>query len=59
MATEQLDVFPKAKRATSAVAVTLTQPGLTMKGRGLEADLATKHAILKSDVKGSYESSAR
>jgi len=59
MATEQLNVFPKAKRATSSVAVTLSQPGLTMNGRGLEADLASQHAILKSDVKGRYESSAR
>ncbi len=59
MASEQLNVFPKAKRATSAVAVTLTQPGLIMKGQGLVADLNAKSAILKSDVKGRYERSPR
>lgn len=59
IATEQLNVFPDAKRATSAVAVTVTQPGLILNGRGLEANLDAKHAILKSDVKARYESSAR
>jgi lipopolysaccharide export system protein LptC len=59
LGSEQLNVFPKDKRATSAVAVTLTQPGLIMNGRGLEADLNAKSAILKSDVKGRYESSPR
>ena len=59
IATDQLNVFPDAKRATSAVAVTVTRPGLILNGRGLEADLDARHAILKSDVKARYENSAR
>ena len=59
MTTEQLNVFPDTRRATSAVAVTLVQPGLTMRGRGLEANLATRQVALKSDIKGRYESIAR
>ena len=58
MASQQLNVFPKAKRATSAVAVTLTQPGLTIDGRGLEAHLDTKRVLLQ-DTKTRYESTAR
>lgn len=58
LASEQLNVFPRAKRATSAVAVTLTQPGLTIHGRELEAHLDSKHVILQ-DTKTRYESTAR
>ena len=58
LASQQLNVFPKAKRATSAVAVVLTQPGLTIDGRGLEAHLDTKRVILQ-DTKTRYESTAR
>lgn len=58
MASQQLNVFPKAKRATSAVAVTLTQPGLTIHGRELEAHLDTKRVLLQ-DTKTRYESTAR
>lgn len=59
MRTEQLNVFPKDKRATSAVAVTVTRPGLILNGRGLEADLGAERVLLKSDVKGRYESFSR
>lgn len=58
LASEQLNVFPKTKRATSAVAVTLTQPGLTIHGRELEAHLDSKRVLLQ-DTKTRYESSAR
>lgn len=58
MASQQLNVFPKAKRATSAVAVTLTQPGLTIHGRELEAHLDTKRVLLQ-DTKTRYETTAR
>lgn len=58
MASQQLNVFPKAKRATSAVAVTLTRPGLTIHGRELEAHLDSKRVLLQ-DTKTRYESSAR
>lgn len=58
IATEQLNVFPDAKRATSAVAVTVTQPGLILNGRGLEADLDAKRITLQNDVKARYERGA-
>lgn len=58
MATEQLNVFPDTKRATSAVAVTVTQPGLILNGRGLDAQLDTRRVIL-NDVKARYERTAR
>jgi len=54
MKTEQLNVFPRTKRATSMVAVTLTQPGLILNGHGLDARLDAKHVQL-SDVKARYE----
>lgn len=59
MRTEQLNVFPRDKRATSAVAVSVTRPGLILNGHGLEADLGAQRVLLKSDVKGRYESSSR
>lgn len=58
MATEELNVFPETHRATSAVVVTLTQPGITMTGRELEARLDTKRVLLQ-DTKTRYESTAR
>ena len=42
MDTDALDVFPRQRRASSASAVTITQPGTTMQGTGMEADLAGK-----------------
>ena len=59
MRSEQLNVFPRDRRATSSSAVTLTQPGLILNGRGLEVDLDAKRALLKSNVKGRYESFSR
>ena len=58
LASQQLNVFPETKRATSAVAVTLTQPGLTIHGRQLEARLDTKRVLLQ-DTKTRYETTAR
>ena len=52
--TESLDVFPDADRATSPDQVTITQPGATMRGRGLEAQLDTQRVILKSEVRAQY-----
>jgi lipopolysaccharide export system protein LptC len=54
MRTEELNVFPDARRATSAVAVTLRQPGLILNGHHLEAQLDTKLVNLK-DIKARYE----
>lgn len=56
--TEELNVFPDARRATSSAQVTLTQPGLILNGRGLEADLDAKRIILQNDVKARYERAA-
>lgn len=57
--TEQLNVFPNTRRATSAAPVTVTQPGFILNGRGLEADLDAKRVTLKSDVKARYDRSVR
>lgn len=54
MTTEQLNVFPDAKRATSPVAVTITQPGSILRGIGMEALLDSKRVRLKSQVKVHY-----
>jgi lipopolysaccharide export system protein LptC len=52
--TEELNLFPSENRATSAVAVSLTRPGLTMRGRGLRADFDRDQASLLSDVRARY-----
>ena len=54
MTTEQLNVFPDSKRATSAVAVTVTQPGSILHGFGMEALLDSRRVRLKSNVKVRY-----
>ncbi|MDQ3206624.1 MAG: LPS export ABC transporter periplasmic protein LptC [Pseudomonadota bacterium] len=58
IATQELNVFPDGKRATSAVAVTVTQPGLIITGRDLEARLDTKRVLLQ-DTKTRYEITPR
>lgn len=57
--TEQLNLFPRADRATSAVAVTVTRPGLTMRGRGLEADFTRQQVSLLADVHSRYDPASR
>lgn len=52
--TAELNLFPQANRATSAVAVSVTRPGLTMRGRGLEADFNRQQVALLSDVHARY-----
>jgi lipopolysaccharide export system protein LptC len=52
--TAELNLFPRANRATSTVAVTITRPGLTMRGRGLEADFNRQQVALLSDVLSRY-----
>ncbi|HST45895.1 MAG TPA: LPS export ABC transporter periplasmic protein LptC [Luteimonas sp.] len=54
MESEALDVFPDTRRASSAVLVAITQPGTTMRGVGLEADLASKRIQFKSKVQTQY-----
>jgi lipopolysaccharide export system protein LptC len=48
--TEQMDVYPEENRATSEAVVTITTPGTTMRGTGMEADLASKRIQLLSKV---------
>ena len=55
MRTEQLNVFPQKHLATSKVGVTLTQPGSTMRGVGMRADLHDKRIKLLSQVRGTYD----
>jgi len=54
MTTEQLNVFPDDKRATSPVAVTVTQPGSILRGSGMEALLDSRRVRLKSNVRVRY-----
>lgn len=52
--TEQLNVFPDDDLVTSAVAVTINQPGSILRGNGLEVSLASKLYTLKSEVNSRY-----
>lgn len=57
--TEELNLFPRENRATSAAAVTLVRPGLTMRGRGLRAEFDRQQVSLLSDVHARYVPSPR
>lgn len=59
MATTQLNVFPDANRASTSEPVTVTQPGLILRGRGFETDLKTKRYQFNSEVRTSYDPSTR
>jgi lipopolysaccharide export system protein LptC len=59
MATQELNVFPDKKRASSPAVVTITQPGSILRGRGLEVELASKRYVLKSQVRSRYAPSSR
>ena len=54
MITEQLNVFPNTRLAKSSDIVTVTEPGLTMRGRGMDADLAAKRFTLLSQATARY-----
>lgn len=57
--TEQLNLFPGENRATSAATVVLTRPGLTMRGRGLRAELDRQQVSLLSEVHARYVPTSR
>lgn len=59
MRTDQLNVYPETKRASSPGRVVLTQPGSILSGRGLQLDLATKQYTFKSEVRHRYVPNAR
>ena len=52
--TEELNLFPRENRAASASTVTLTRPGLTMRGHGMRADFDRQQVSLLSDVHTGY-----
>lgn len=52
--TEQLNVFPEARRATSAVRVTVTRPGSILRGQDMTALLDSKRVMFASNVKVRY-----
>ena len=52
--TSELNLFPRENRATSSASVTVTRPGLTMRGRGLHADFNLQQVALLSDVHSRY-----
>ena len=54
MNTAQLNLFPNTRKATSRAVVTVTEPGLTMRGRGMQADLATRRFTLLSQATARY-----
>lgn len=57
--TQQLNVYPGTKRATSPVAVTITQPGSILRGHGMSMNLASKQYELQSQVRARYVRSPR
>ena len=59
LATEQMNVYPKTKRATAPGAVTISQPGSILRSHGMVANLATKHYELQSQVRARYVRSPR
>ena len=59
MRTEQLNVFPEGKRATSAVPVTVTQPGSILRGQRMTALLDSRRVSFASNVKVRYVPSGR
>jgi lipopolysaccharide export system protein LptC len=51
---EQLNIFPDKNMASSPLAVTVTEPGLTMHGLGLRADLDANRFTLLSQATARY-----
>jgi lipopolysaccharide export system protein LptC len=54
IATERLNVFPQANRATSPGTVTVVQPGSILRGQGMDARLDSKRVRFSSNVKARY-----
>ncbi len=52
--TERLNIFPERDMASTDLAVTITQPGSILNGRGFETNLKTKAYEFKSQVKSVY-----
>lgn len=56
---EQLDFLPRADQVESEDWVTITSPGSILRGKGLKAELASRHVELLSEVTARYEPTAR
>ena len=59
MLTQALNVFPQRNQATSDVLVDVVQPGSTMQGTGMRADLDSGRIELLSEVKLRNEPNSR
>lgn len=59
MDTEALDVFPETSIATSPLRVAITQPGITMSGTGMRANLADNRLQFHDQVTTRYEPARR
>jgi lipopolysaccharide export system protein LptC len=59
MQTQELNVYPERKQATSPGQVVIIRPGSILSGRGLDLDLATKDYSFKSEVHHRYVPTAR
>ncbi|MFC5569706.1 LPS export ABC transporter periplasmic protein LptC [Lysobacter yangpyeongensis] len=59
LVTNQLNVYPDARRARSPSRVVINRPGSILSGRGLELDLASKRYSFKSEVHYQYARTAR
>ncbi|MEN4902542.1 LPS export ABC transporter periplasmic protein LptC [Luteimonas sp. TWI1416] len=59
MRTEALDVFPQRNQAASDALVDVVQPGSTMQGTGMRADLTSGRIELLSQVKFRNEPNSR
>ena len=56
---ELMDVYPDRHLATSPASVTVTEPGLTMQGRGFRAELDAKRFTILSQATSRYVPSPR
>lgn len=59
MKTEQLNVFPRTRQAVGPGLVDIVQPGSTMQGTGMRADLNTRRIQFDSKVKTRYVPTGR
>ena len=56
---EEMNVYPDTNLASSPAPVTVTEPGLTMRGRGFRAELDAKRFTILSQATARYVPSHR
>jgi lipopolysaccharide export system protein LptC len=56
---ERLDLFPRQRRLSTPLAVTVTGPGFILRGLGLEAELDTRRFHILDQATARYEPSPR